>query len=373
MQDMPAIDKSTFLKRVNWKFVLVIVILQILGLANLWSALHEVDTSFFQFERKFILQLTWVLLGWIAFMLVTLIDYRHFLKFGFLIYFINLVLLILVLYMGETAYGAKRWLDLGFFKLQPSEPMKYALVLVLAKVFSKYTEKINAKQLTKPIILTVIPFVLTVKQPDLGTGMVFIGILAVMLLFVGVSRRILVFAVLLCVMALPVTWKFGLKQYQKERIMTFVNPSRDPMGAGYNSNQSKIAVGSGGLYGKGFHKGTQSQLEFIPERHTDFVFSVLSEEHGFIGSVIILSLFIILLNQGISIASLAADKISATMVVGCIMTIFIHMSINIAMVIGLLPIVGIPLPLLSYGGSNLLPTMFALGLISSVSSKKLLF
>ena len=367
------VDRGTFLKRVDWSLILVIFIIQVLGLINLWSTIHNVDTPLFEFEQKFVAQIIWVSIGWVVFILATVINYNYFLKFSFLIYFINLLLLLLVFFVGESSYGAKRWIDLGFFKLQPSEPMKYALVLVLAKVLSKFSDEVQLKNLTKPLILTVLPFILTVRQPDLGTAMVFVGILAVMLLFIGISKKLLLSGLLLCMVIVPVAWKFGLKQYQKERVMTFVNPSKDPQGTGYNSNQSKIAVGSGGIYGKGFHKGTQSQLEFLPERHTDFVFSVLSEEHGFIGSMFVISLFVILIGMGIKIASLATDKSGAIMAVGCSMTIFIHMSINIAMVIGLLPIVGIPLPLLSYGGSNLVPTMLALGFISSISARKNLF
>ena len=367
------VDRGTFLRRIDWLFILVIFIIQVFGLINLWSTVHDVNASFFEFERKFVAQVVWILIGWVIFILATVINYSFFLKFSYLIYSLNLLLLFLVFFVGESNYGAKRWIDLGFFKLQPSEPMKYALVLVLARVLSKYSEEVQLKTLAKPLALTILPFILTVRQPDLGTAMVFMGILAVMLLFIGISKKLLLSLVLLCMVIMPVAWKFGLKQYQKERVMTFVNPSKDPQGSGYNSNQSKIAVGSGGISGKGFHKGTQSQLEFLPERHTDFVFSVLSEEHGLLGSAFLLSLFVLLISMGIRIASVAPDKSGAIMAIGCAMTIFIHMSINIAMVIGLLPIVGIPLPLLSYGGSNLVPTMLALGFISSISARKNLF
>ena len=243
-------------------------------------------------------------------------------------------------------------MNLGLLNIQPSEPMKLALILILAKVLSKYSSKIDLKKLIIPGLITILPFAFTVKQPDLGTAMVFLLILASLLLIVGVERKILVSSLLVGVVALPIAWNFGLEKYQKERVLTFLNPSRDPMGAGYNSNQSKVAIGSGQLYGKGFHKGTQSQLAFLPERHTDFIFSVLSEEHGFVGSVITIALFVILLMIGLKIASQAKDKQSAIMVSGCVIMIFIHVAINIGMVLGLLPIVGIPLPLLSYGGST---------------------
>ena len=357
----------------NWKLILVIFLLQIIGVLNLWSSLHEVDTSGFQLNQKFASQLIWVLIGWVIFFLASLINYKHLIKYSYIIYFLNVLLLILVLFVGESKYGAKRWIDFSMFMVQPSEPMKLSLVFVLTNLLVKLTGNLDIKKLLKPMVLIGIPFLLTVRQPDLGTSMVYVFILIGLLFFVGIQKRLLSFLILLCVVFAPLSWKFGLKDYQKVRVMTFVNPSKDPMGAGYNSNQSKIAVGSGGIYGKGFQKGTQSQLQFLPERHTDFVFSVLSEEHGFVGSVVTILLFLILLVQGIKISFLAPDGAGSIMGIGCVMIVFIHMAINIAMVIGLIPIVGMPLPLLSYGGSNLIPTMMTLGILANISARSKLF
>lgn len=203
--------------------------------------------------------------------------------------------------------------------------------------------------------------------------MLLAAITSTMLIFVGVRRSILIFVAISAVVAAPIVWNFGLKEYQKNRVLTFISPGRDPRGTGYNSIQSKIAVGSGKVLGKGFRKGTQSQLEFLPERHTDFIFSVLSEEHGFIGSVTTLGLFVILYLMAIRIASQARDKAGALIVVGVLAYMFWHVFVNMGMVIGLLPIVGVPLPLLSYGGSSMLSTMLGMGMISSVAYRRYLF
>jgi rod shape determining protein RodA len=215
--------------------------------------------------------------------------------------------------------------------------------------------------------------VFVVEQPDLGTAMMLAAIGGSMLLFTKVKRWILATAVVAGIVALPVAWRFVLHDYQKNRVLTFLSPTNDPRGTGYNSIQSKIAVGSGRFFGKGFMKGTQSQLEFLPERHTDFIYSVLSEEHGFVGSILVMGLFCYLFLTGIRIAFNARDKFGALLTVGVLCYVFWHMFINIGMVIGLLPIVGVPLPLLSYGGSSMLTTMAGLGLVSSVAYRRYLF
>ena len=339
----------------------------------MYSATHGIHTT--DISRKFLVQIVWLSLGWGLFAAVTFIDYRIFTRISYGLYILNLGALAAVPFVGKSIYGSKRWLDLGFFNYQPSETMKIVLVMVLARQLAKLSrpDGLGLKELALPLVMTVIPFVLTVKQPDLGTALMFFAIAFSMIIFVGVKRNILIGAVLIAIIAVPIAWNFGLKEYQKNRVLTFLDPSRDPRGAGYNSNQSKIAVGSGKILGKGFRKGTQSQLEFLPERHTDFIFSVLSEEHGFVGSSITIGLFSVLFLLGLRTASQAKDKLGALLAVGALSMVFWHMFVNIGMVIGLLPIVGIPLPLLSYGGSNLLPTMLGLGIVSSVSMRKYLF
>lgn len=368
------VEGRTFLKRIDWNFAGVVLALNVIGLINVYSATHgiaDVGTN-----RLFLSQLFWLFAGWILYFIVTLIDYAFFTRLAFIFYGLNLAALVAVMFVGKVALGAQRWLDFGFFSYQPSESMKLALVLILARTMSQksYPDGMGLKDLAFPLFCLIgIPFLITAEQPDLGTAMMLFVIGGSVLFFIKIKRKILVVVSLIVALGGVGGWVFGLRDYQKDRVYTFLDPGRDPRGKGYNSIQSKIAVGSGKVFGKGFRKGTQSQLEFLPERHTDFIFSVLSEEHGFVGSITTVGLFATLFMLGIRIASQARDKAGALLTVGVMAILFWHHFINIAMVIGLLPIVGVPLPLVSYGGSNMLTTMAALGLVSSVSYRKHMF
>ncbi len=367
------IEERNLLSRLDFNFAFVIFALNVIGLINLYSATH----GLFSKDRMdlFWMQLAWLSLGWSVYLAITLIDYKIFLRGAYILYGLNLAALVAVEFVGKTSYGATRWLDLGFFRYQPSETMKLVTVLVLARILSR-RDKIGGmgvRELIWPLTLAGIPFIVTAKQPDLGTAGMLMAITASILVFVGVKRSILIFLAIVALLAAPIVWNFGLMEYQKNRVLTFMSPGRDPRGTGYNSIQSKIAVGSGKVFGKGFQKGTQSQLEFLPERHTDFIFSVLSEEHGFIGSAMTLGLFIILYLMCIRIAINAREKAGALIVVGALSYMFWHVFVNMGMVIGILPIVGVPLPLLSYGGSSMLSTMTGLGLVSSVAYRRYLF
>lgn len=367
------IEERTFFRRWDWNFSLVILALNIVGLINLYSATH--GHADLEMSRLFIQQIVWLSLGWTFFLVASLVDYKVFLRLAYPIYFLNLLAIIAVPIVGKTYLGAKRWLDLGPFHFQPSESIKIAMVMVLAKVLhnKSVSQGLGIRDLFMPLALMAIPFAFIVKQPDLGTGLMLASISFTLMLFCRVKTQILVIASLAILISLPIVWNFGLKPYQKNRVYTFLDPSRDPQGTGYNSIQSKIAVGSGQFLGKGFQGGTQAQFEFLPERHTDFIFSVLSEEHGFIGSIFTVGLFIALFVICIRIASQARDKFGALLTIGISSYVFWHMLVNIGMVTGLLPIVGVPLPLLSYGGTSTLTIMFAMGIISSVSLRRYLF
>jgi rod shape determining protein RodA len=367
------ISESNFFKRIDLNLVTVILVLNVIGLINLYSATHGITESIN--TRLFWQQLVWILVGWAVFFAVTLSNYQMLRRFAWPIYVVNLFALLLTDLMGRTYYGAQRWLDLGLFRYQPSETMKVALVLVFCRYLSSVQNSngLTLRQLIVPGLATLFPVAITVDQPDLGTGLLLLGIAVSILFFVKVRTWIVIAGLASLLIAVPVMWSVGLKEYQKNRVLTFLSPGRDPRGTGYNSIQSKIAVGSGRFLGKGFRKGTQSQLEFIPERHSDFIFSVLSEEHGFVGSVASVGLFIVMFLTIIRIASQARDRFGTLIVVGVMSIMFLHVVINIGMVIGLLPIVGVPLPLLSYGGSSMLTTMAGLGLISSVAYRRYLF
>lgn len=368
------VEERTLFKKLDINLIIVIFALNVIGLINLYSATHGPTSK--DVASLFISQFVWLAAGWLIFFFVTIVDYSVISRLAFVVYVLNLGAILYVTFFGKVALGAQRWIDLGFFRYQPSETMKLALIMMMAKILatrSTHGPGMGLKEMALPLLALLVPFGLVVEQPDLGTAMMLAAIGGSMMIFAKIKRSILAVCVLVGLTAIPVAWKFVLHDYQKNRVFTFLSPASDPRGTGYNSIQSKIAVGSGRFFGKGFMMGTQSQLEFLPERHTDFIFSVLSEEHGFVGSIAVIGLFAFLFITGIRIASNSRDKFGALLAVGVLCYIFWHMFVNIGMVIGLLPIVGVPLPLLSYGGSSMLTTMAGMGLISSVAYRRYLF
>ncbi len=366
--------EKSFLQKIDWTLVVLILGLHVLGLINLYSATHgPLDNNV---AGLFVNQIIWLGVGWTVFFTLTVLDYGIFNRLAYIIYFLNLGALLYVTLFGKVALGAQRWIDLGPFHYQPSETMKLAMVIVLARglsIYSVHGRGLGFRELLKPLILLALPFGLVVEQPDLGTSLMITAVSISMIIFCKVRRSIIVGALVFMAIAIPVAWEYGLHDYQRNRVLTFLSPNNDPRGTGYNSIQSRIAVGSGQFFGKGYRNGTQSQLEFLPERHTDFIFSVLSEEWGFVGSLATLGLFAALFYSIVRIASGARDKFGALISAGVLCYVFWHMFVNIGMVIGLLPIVGIPLPLVSYGGSSMLTTMVGLGLVSSVAYRRYIF
>lgn len=367
------VEERTIFTRIDFSLCSVILALNLIGLIILYSATHGVHVT--ETSRLFFMQIFWLTVGWGIFFTLTFVDYKIFDRLAYALYVLNLGALVLVEVKGKVSLGAQRWLDFGFFRYQPSETMKMVLVIVLARVLTRRdsNKAMGVKHLLWPAVLVGLPFLLIVKQPDLGTAGLMALTAATMIFFARVRTGILVAAIVAAAVAAPLVWNFALKDYQKNRVLTFINPGRDPRGTGYNSIQSKIAVGSGKILGKGFRKGTQSQLEFLPERHTDFIYSVLSEETGFVGSFTTLGLFVLIYLMAIKIGSQARDQFGAYLVVGVFGYLFWHVFVNMGMVIGLLPIVGAPLPLLSYGGSSMISTMTALGILSSVAYRRYLF
>ncbi|MNK99126.1 Rod shape-determining protein RodA [compost metagenome] len=368
------VEERTLFKKLDINLIIVILALNVIGLINLYSATHGPTST--DVASLFVQQFMWLAVGWTVFLVVTLIDYAVVTRIALLAYVLNLGAIVYVTFFGKVALGAQRWIDLGFFRYQPSETMKLALIMLMAKILSTRSSLgsgMGLKELALPLVCLLVPFAFVVEQPDLGTAMMLAAIGGSMMIFAKIKKVIIATLITLCIIALPVAWKFVLHDYQKNRVLTFLSPTNDPRGTGYNSIQSKIAVGSGRFFGKGFMKGTQSQLEFLPERHTDFIYSVLSEEHGFVGSIAVVGLFCFLFLTGIRIAVNSRDKFGALLTVGVLCYVFWHMFVNIGMVIGLLPIVGVPLPLLSYGGSSMLTTMAGMGLISSVAYRRYLF
>lgn len=368
------LEERTAFRRIDWSLIIIIFCLNFIGLINLYSATHGPNSK--EVETLFVNQIVWLFAGWSIFFAVTMVDYAIVSRMAYAVYIFNLIAIIYVTLFGKVALGAQRWIDFGFFRYQPSETMKLALIILLSKILANRNTLqggMGFRDLALPLFILLVPFGLIVEQPDLGTAMMLGAIGGSIILFTRVKKRIIIGALVLGVFGLWGAWNYGLRDYQKNRILTFLAPTNDPRGTGYNSIQSRIAVGSGQFFGKGFRKGTQSQLEFLPERHTDFIYSVLSEEHGFVGSLLTMGLFCSLFYFIIRIALNARDKFGALICIGVLCYVFWHMFINIGMVIGLLPIVGVPLPLLSYGGSSMLTTMAGLGLVSSVAFRRYLF
>jgi rod shape determining protein RodA len=342
------------------------------GILNLYSATSTWDPVGTPIYVK---QFYWFGIGLSIALAISLFDYRHLEYFGLPLYIINIVLLLMVLVIGKTSMGATRWLNLGFFNLQPSELMKIMIIFILARYFSR-NEKVlgySLQELALPFALLAVPVLMIMKQPDLGTAMLVIFIATTMALFAGIQRRTLIFITVMGLASAVGGWFFYLHNYQKERILTFLNPERDPLGSGYHIIQSKIAVGSGGIFGKGFMQGTQSQLSFLPERHTDFAFSVFAEEWGFAGCLLLLVLYLLLVCWGIYVASRAGDRFGMFLALGVTAMLFWHIVVNLGMVIGLLPVVGVPLPLFSYGGTSMVTTMVGVGLLLNISMRRFMF
>ncbi len=349
--------------------MLFICLVCIMALFNLYSASFPHNSYGI---APYVRQGYFFLMGFCAFVLVISFDYQELHTLNYPFYVIITALLVIAFFVGDKAGGAQRWINLGFFRLQPSEPAKLMLVIALASFYSRkeVVDGYSIKQLLVPVVLTAVPFVLILLQPDLGTALMFGIIFVSMTVFVKLRVSTYVTMGSLALGLGGFAWEQLLKPYQKQRIQTFLNPENDPMGHGYQIVQSKIAVGSGGTFGKGYLEGTQGHLHFLPERHTDFAFSVWGEEWGFTGSLIFLGIYFLLLLWGINVAMHAKDRFGVLLAFGVVTLIFWQAVINLLMVLGFLPVVGIPLPLVSYGGSSLLTTLLALGILMNVRIRR---
>ncbi|MGD8702074.1 MAG: rod shape-determining protein RodA [Desulfosarcina sp.] len=342
------------------------------GLVALYSAVSAgaVAPDITLFKK----QLIWYGGGIVVMIVCFLFDYKQFERFATFIYLVSVSALVAVLFFGKYVGGSKRWLSMGPISLQPSEMAKVAIIIILSRYFAKLinTDGLTLRDLVVPALLTALPFGLVVRQPDLGTAMVIALIAGAMTLFAKIDRRALSWLIATCTLLVPLIWLF-LRGYQKQRILTFLNPDRDPLGAGYHIIQSKIAIGSGMLSGKGFLKGTQNALSFLPEQHTDFIFSVLAEEWGLMGSLTVIVLFLIIIAWGLSIAGRCRDPFGTLLSVGITAMIAWQVLINIGMVMGLMPVVGVTLPFVSYGGSSIVTMMMGVGLLMNVSMRRFKF
>lgn len=355
----------------NLDFVMIIVsfVLVLVGIMMIGSATHAnspTDDRYWFVQRQGLFAMLNVFL--IVFMMKY--DYKMLGHFAKILYVTNLAMLAAVMFFGQSALGAQRWIQIGPFNLQPSEFAKLIMIISLAQLLDSRAGKLEKLWDVVPIGLFVaVPFFLVLKQPDLGTSLVFVAILLGMIFAAGVSGKLLIKVGAVFLGMLPVFWMF-LKDYQKSRLTVFLDPNTDPLGAGYHIIQSKIAIGSGQLMGKGLFNGTQSQLNFLPENHTDFIFAVVGEELGFIGSVVILILYFILLYRGIIIAQTARDRFGALLATGITSMLGFHVLVNVGMTIGIMPVTGIPLPMMSYGVSSLTTNLVSIGILLNVYMRR---
>jgi rod shape determining protein RodA len=355
---------ATNLKLTPVKAVIIsLLFLNLLSLAILYSGLHQGGE--FKNQTVFHKQIIWIVLAWIVLITISSVNYRYYYDFTYVLYIINLLLLITVYFFGKKTMGAQRWLSIGGFTFQPSELSKITTIFLLARFFSTQNPGSFIKDFVLPLILILFNAFLIFKQPDLGTALVLIIIFFIMGFSSQVKKRYFVFLIVGGLVCLPIAGKF-LKDYQKKRLIVFLNPNVDPLGAGYTIIQSKIAIGSGKLTGKGFLSGTQNQFNFLPERHTDFIFTIVAEEWGFLGSLFLLLVYWLILKKILDKTKDLKEGFAQFLAIGITSFLFIHIFINIGMTLGILPVVGIPLVFLSYGGTNLLVSFILVGVFLNI-------
>lgn len=360
---------TRFGKLFHWPLFAATLLLLTVGLVNLYSAATATDDNFFYS------QLIWAGVGLVVAAAVYVVDYRVYERLAYPFFLIVLLMLVGVLFSRAIA-GSHRWLMLGPVRLQPSELMKVAMLLALSKYFHDQTTPapgFGLWQLRWVWVMLGLGAGLIIVEPDLGTGLLVLALGGTMILFARLRLRAIILLIVMALITIPIAWEFVLKDYQKNRVMTLIEPDSDPRGRGYHRRQSVIAVGSGQLTGKGFQNGTQSQLRFLPEQHTDFIFSVYAEEEGFAGAALLLTLYLTLILSGLHIASKAREKFGVLATIGATSIIFWQAFINIGMVTGTLPVVGVTLPFMSYGGTSLLVTLSLVGLMLNIYSRRNLF
>ncbi|MCU0651282.1 MAG: rod shape-determining protein RodA [Candidatus Omnitrophica bacterium] len=365
--------------KTNLKILFLAVAISVLGILTIYSSTYMKQGEFW--ESLYQRQILWVLMGIAAYLIFSNINYRRIWDWTYCIYALVVLLLFLVVVSGIVRFGAQRWLKISWFTLQPSELAKLAVLIFMARYCSKKSaDDVDLKAhrygifkgVVVPFMFVAIPAGLIVDQPDLGTGAIVFMIFFVMLYLGNVRFKYLALVMGILVASMPVAWHF-LHDYQRDRIEVFLNPNIDPLGAGYTIIQSQIAIGSGGFFGKGWLSGTQSQLFFLPESHTDFIFAAFNEQWGFLGGAVLLLLYYLLIKQGINIAMRTGDHYGRLLSLGISLMLGLQACINISMNMGLAPVVGVPLPLMSYGGSSVIITYICLGMMANVNKTRAVF
>lgn len=362
-----------FFKRYDFSFIGSMSAIFLVGILNLYSATHSQAHE--GLDSLYKSQLMWFFISVVVAICISFLNPKTFERFSYVGYVLTLFLVFLVMLMGKVGMGAQRWLVLGPIRMQPSEFMKMGLVLAMARFFTKVNPEVELgfKELILPGIIVMVPAVMVILQPDLGTGMLLLFIFSMMIFYKRLKWKTIATLGVISVLSGVLMYNFGLREYQRKRIHTFIDPYQDARGSGYNAIQSEIAIGSGRLFGKGFKNSSQASLNYLPENHTDFVFAIFNEEHGFFGSVFLIILYLVFFMRMIWLATSVQRFYDSVLVVGIMSIFFWHAFINMAMVSGLLPIVGIPLPLMSYGGSSMLTFGVGVGMATSISNTRNFF
>jgi rod shape determining protein RodA len=356
----------------DWATFSTVLIISAIGVMTIFSATRQPAEAVQ--SPLCIKQIIWLFVGLCGLILFTSFDYIWLSRVSVPVYIAGIILLVIVLILGRTGMGAQRWISLGPLSFQPSEFFKLILIIMLANYFSLMSGSMATIQVIRVFFAIVfLPFVLLFKQPDLGTAIVIFIIFSSMLLSKGLQKKVLVLIIVICMVSLPflgnIMWT-GLKDYQKNRLIAFIDPEVDPTGIGYHINQSKVAIGSGEIIGKGFLRGTQGPFRFLPERHTDFIFAVFAEEWGFAGTAILLSLYFLLIMRGLDTAMKAKDEFGRMLALGITFMFTVYFFVNIGMTLGMMPVVGIPLPFMSYGGTALLSNFISVGVLINIRTRR---
>jgi rod shape determining protein RodA len=361
------LDRRIF-REIDWPTILLMVVIYLIGLVFVHSAIY------YQASHYIWRQIAWLVVSLLALLISLLIDYKVLLSFSLPLYIFMNIILLGLLFFGRLVANTRSWIVLGPFQVQPSELTKIVVVLLLARILSEYKEDLMSfRAFVVSSTVVGIPVMLTALQPDLGTALTYLPVLLSAYILAGMRKKYLVIILVVSCLVGFLGWNYGLKDYQKKRIETLLNPGHDPRGSGYQLRQSKIAIGSGGLTGKGYHKGTQSQLRFLPARHTDFIMAVIGEELGFLGIFIVFGIYFLFLYRLFSTVSVSPDRAGVYIAFLSAMLIGCQFLINVMMIVGLFPITGIPVPLLSYGGSSLLANFLVCGLVINVRMRRFAF
>ncbi len=353
----------------DWTLFLVASVLAVIGVINLYSATSVSRASI---SEIYIQQVYWLVSGGILAMLVTSIDYRHYERLGYALYGFGIVLLVLVFVLGKDIRGSSRWIYIGSFSLQPSEFMKLFLIIAVAKYLhdDPKSEGRTLRDLAIPAVIAAMPMLLILAQPDLGTALILLLVFVTICALTRIAWKSLVSLVLAVAVLSPLVWTYVLKDYQKSRITAFLNPDANILGSGWHAHHARVAIGNGGLFGQGFMRGTQNQFHFLPDQYSDFPFAVFAEDWGLLGCLVLVSLYGFLVLWSIRVAATAKDRFGAVLAIGVGSLIFWHAFFNLGMVTGILPVVGVTLPLFSYGGSSVLTILMGIGLLMNVSMRR---